>query len=1067
MTPCVKEVAASEMEQKPAERYEPASPRSGMLTRSGEKCRDLETEISSLEENLEVLDVGKRSSMLYVPALLLTTLKELTEEQLKTFQSHLTRGWTLVFPLIPDSQLKNTNRQDTVDQMVKGYGPEGAVRNTVMFLRRMKLDDLPEKLQRDHSAGTATSSYKLFDQPRHRPIFSPMEPEYHHHSFSSSLFQPGSSKELLSLTSAGSSGQLSLQEVAASGKERKPAGEESEEPSSELPSPSSGMLTRSGEKCRDLETVISRLEGNLEVLNVGKRTSMLDVLLLTTLEELTEEQLKTFQSCLTSGWMLGFPLIPEKQLKNSDRQETVDQMVKRYGPERAVRNTLRILMWMKLDDLAEQLQRDYSGVLLLTTLEELTEEQLKTFQSHLTIGWMLGFPPIPESQLENSDRQDTVDQMVERYGPERAVKITWRILMCMDLDDLAEQLERDYSGGIPTAPYQSFFQPRPFYGAIHPLLSSSPSFLLSLTSAGSSGQLSSQRPSMLAVPALLLTTLKELTEEQLKTFQSHLTRGQLPDCPPIPERQLENTNRQDTVDQMVKGYGPEGAVRNTVMFLRRMKLDDLPEKLQRDYSAALLLNSLEELNINELKTFQNYLTRGKLLGFPPIPKRQLRNTDRQVTVDLMMKSYGPERAVKITLRILRWMNEHDLTEKLQSDHTETAGPEEAVEITPEILKKMNWDDLSEKKKREWFPENYDQEDNGTYRFQCPRAGLFQCSITGLVFRMEGEGEVLYSTVSWNRRLLAKNDKRPAGPLFKFTCLKGSVCQLHLPHCEICPGGGCDFLSVGHVTNDHNIEFIPPHEITETHVIINITGFCDYGLTKDKDAPMSPINGLVLLFFKPSNDLYVLLLPKNVVLDEVEKKWKDRGAVLNLTPPDCELTPNQTYSLSGDPVRRIQPETSKFVNFKEYENYTAAFELKLQAEYINLTVIKAGLLSKLLNLFWISNCVWKCIVEFQDVRLFSTAIPQGGAKSNCLETRRCVSLLNTLEKLDQSDLKTFQFHLTHDVDGPISRSQLEDADRLVTVDRMVQSYCDEGAVKITLEILREMGQNKLADELENN
>ncbi|KAM9492122.1 uncharacterized protein ACWYII_004093 isoform 3-T4 [Salvelinus alpinus] len=970
------------MEQKPAERYEPASPRSGMLTRSGEKCRDLETEISSLEENLEVLDVGKRSSMLYVPALLLTTLKELTEEQLKTFQSHLTRGWTLVFPLIPDSQLKNTNRQDTVDQMVKGYGPEGAVRNTVMFLRRMKLDDLPEKLQRDHSAGTATSSYKLFDQPRHRPIFSPMEPEYHHHSFSSSLFQPGSSKELLSLTSAGSSGQLSLQEVAASGKERKPAGEESEEPSSELPSPSSGMLTRSGEKCRDLETVISRLEGNLEVLNVGKRTSMLDVLLLTTLEELTEEQLKTFQSCLTSGWMLGFP-------------------------------------------------------------------------------------PIPESQLENSDRQDTVDQMVERYGPERAVKITWRILMCMDLDDLAEQLERDYSGGIPTAPYQSFFQPRPFYGAIHPLLSSSPSFLLSLTSAGSSGQLSSQRPSMLAVPALLLTTLKELTEEQLKTFQSHLTRGQLPDCPPIPERQLENTNRQDTVDQMVKGYGPEGAVRNTVMFLRRMKLDDLPEKLQRDYSAALLLNSLEELNINELKTFQNYLTRGKLLGFPPIPKRQLRNTDRQVTVDLMMKSYGPERAVKITLRILRWMNEHDLTEKLQSDHTETAGPEEAVEITPEILKKMNWDDLSEKKKREWFPENYDQEDNGTYRFQCPRAGLFQCSITGLVFRMEGEGEVLYSTVSWNRRLLAKNDKRPAGPLFKFTCLKGSVCQLHLPHCEICPGGGCDFLSVGHVTNDHNIEFIPPHEITETHVIINITGFCDYGLTKDKDAPMSPINGLVLLFFKPSNDLYVLLLPKNVVLDEVEKKWKDRGAVLNLTPPDCELTPNQTYSLSGDPVRRIQPETSKFVNFKEYENYTAAFELKLQAEYINLTVIKAGLLSKLLNLFWISNCVWKCIVEFQDVRLFSTAIPQGGAKSNCLETRRCVSLLNTLEKLDQSDLKTFQFHLTHDVDGPISRSQLEDADRLVTVDRMVQSYCDEGAVKITLEILREMGQNKLADELENN
>ncbi|XP_070298403.1 uncharacterized protein [Salvelinus sp. IW2-2015] len=320
---------------------------------------------------------------------------------------------------------------------------------------------------------------------------------------------------------------------------------------------------------------------------------MLDVpaLLLTSLKELTEEQLKTFQSCLTSGQLFGFPPIPESHLENSDRQDTVDHMVESYGPERAVKITWRILRRMKLDDLAEKLQRDYSGVLLLTTLEELTEEQLKTFQSCLTSCWMLGFPLIPEKQLKNSDRQETVDQMVKSYGPERAVKITWRILRRMKLDDLAEQLERDYSGGIPTAPYQSFFQPRPFYGAIHPLLSSSPSFLLSLSSAGSSGHLSSQRPSITyPVPALLLTSLEELTEEQLKTFQSHLTRGQLPDCPPIPERQLENSDRQDTVDQMVKRFEHEGAVRNTLMILRLMNRVDLAEKLERDHTRALLLN---------------------------------------------------------------------------------------------------------------------------------------------------------------------------------------------------------------------------------------------------------------------------------------------------------------------------------------------------------------------------------------------------------------------------------------------------------------------------------------------
>ncbi|CAB1344203.1 unnamed protein product, partial [Coregonus sp. 'balchen'] len=158
------------------------------------------------------------------------------------------------------------------------------------------------------------------------------------------------------------------------------------------------------------------------------------------------------------------------------------------------------------------------------------------------------------------------------------------------------------------------------------------------------------------------------------------------------------------------------------------------------------------------------------------------------------------------------------------------------------------------------------------RFQCLRSGLFQCSITCLVFRMEGEGEVLYRTVPWDRRLLAQSGKRPAGPLFNIDCPQKSVCQLHLPHCQIHSGGGCDFLSVAHVTDDI-IECLPPHEITETHIIINITGFSAYGDVTDDDAPISPIQGLVLLFhqlFVPEERsiLNVLLLPSNVVRKEV-------------------------------------------------------------------------------------------------------------------------------------------------------------------------------------------------------
>ncbi|KAK6300940.1 hypothetical protein J4Q44_G00290380 [Coregonus suidteri] len=1166
-------------------------------------------------------DLAEKLERDYNRALLLTTLEEFTGEQLKTFQSDLTSGQLAGFPPIPERQLENAVRQNTVGQMVKRYDSEGAVEITLRILRRMNLDNLAEKLERDyrhrresqlqnadrqvtvdhmvktyapervveitlrilrwmdqndlaekkllrdHTRGTASTSPLCGYPPR--PPF----------------LYPGSSEEVLSLTSAGSSGQLSSQ-----------------------------------------------------------RPFVLDIpaLLLTTLGKLSEKQLKRFLCFLTSGQLPGFPPIPESQLQNADRQVTVDHMVKTYAPERVVEITLRILRWMDQNDLAEKLLRDHTRALLLTTLEEFTGEQLKTFQSDLTSGQLAGFPPIPERQLENAVRQNTVDHMVKRYDSEGAVEITLWILRRMNLDNLAEKLERDYRHRRETwwsnssdADSDEESENKHYRRKWHRALVM-------------------KRPFVLDIPALLLTTLGKLSEEALMDFQCELRRGldfpyQFTSHPFNPRSQLENADRQVTVDHMVERFHPERALEVTVDFLRRMNLDDLMEKLKRDHTRAWLLNTLEQLNTNELKTFKNYLTSGQLPDCPPIPESQLENADRQVTVGQMEKRYGLESAVKVTLRILRWMNEHDLTEKLQRDHT---GPEKAVQISPEILKKMTWDlseklereepvaaskteqkpagahsanlpstssgmsveteyispilklcrpwstrsrekrhhlerqreepralgikepvaaskreqkpagahnanlpstssgmsveteyisqilklcrhwstrsrekclkrqreepmalvikrpfmldvpalllttleelteeqlktfqsnltsvqlpgfplipesqlentdrqdtvdqmvkrysperavkitlntmrkmdlgDLAEKLERDhrgvlqatqktlkempsssshspprtpdsplllepndpivgqaftlpsatdgtmeeesqdcvrvhlsdslpeamdelsitecrvvdqslcttdppmrspenFEPEIYDREGKGAYRFQCPSAGLFQCSITGLVFRMEGEGEVLYRTVPWNRRLLAKRGKRPAGPLFNIDCSQKSVCQLRLPHCEIHSEGGCDFLSVAHVTDDDSMEFLRPHETTETHVILNINGFSKYGITKDMEAPVSPIRGT----------------------------------------------------------------TTHFSNL----------------------------------------------------------------------------LLGTLAELVSEQLETFQWHLSQGVEDfpSIPNSQLENATRQATVDMMVQRYHDDGTVKITLEILRKMGQNKLAIELKD-
>lgn len=131
---------------------------------------------------------------------------------------------------------------------------------------------------------------------------------------------------------------------------------------------------------------------------------------------------------------------------------------------------------------------------------------------------------------------------------------------------------------------------------------------------------------------------------------------------------------------------------------------------------------------------------------------------------------------------------------------------------------------------EFTPEIRVDKDNETYLFRCSSSGLHQCCVTGLVFNMEGGGDVVYRVVPWNRRQLSQHHKQPAGPLFDIECPQQSVCQLHLPHCEIHRTDGGRFLKVAHVTKE-SLDFVDPQEITETHVVLNINGFSSFGSVK--------------------------------------------------------------------------------------------------------------------------------------------------------------------------------------------------------------------------------------------
>jgi len=75
------------------------------------------------------------------------------------------------------------------------------------------------------------------------------------------------------------------------------------------------------------------------------------------------------------------------------------------------------------------------------------------------------------------------------------------------------------------------------------------------------------------------------------------------------------------------------------------------------------------------------------------------------------------------------------------------------------------------------------------------------------------------------------------------------------------------------------------------------------------------------------------------------------------------------------------------------------------------------------------------------------------------------LLKSLKNLETEEHKEFQWFLKSQKQLPAS--ELENADRIKTVDKMVAHFGQEEAVKITVEILRKISQNNLAVQLEND
>lgn len=78
--------------------------------------------------------------------------------------------------------------------------------------------------------------------------------------------------------------------------------------------------------------------------------------------------------------------------------------------------------------------------------------------------------------------------------------------------------------------------------------------------------------------------------------------------------------------------------------------------------------------------------------------------------------------------------------------------------------------------------------------------------------------------------------------------------------------------------------------------------------------------------------------------------------------------------------------------------------------------------------------------------------------------------NILDDLREDDLKKFIFHLTGSTDckqKAIPRGKLEGKDRLDIAELMTDHYGGDEALRVTVDLLKEIGQRQLALQLERS
>lgn len=106
-------------------------------------------------------------------------------------------------------------------------------------------------------------------------------------------------------------------------------------------------------------------------------------------------------------------------------------------------------------------------------------------------------------------------------------------------------------------------------------------------------------------------------------------------------------------------------------------------------TSQVLFDTLGHLGKDEFHNFKWHLQQGDGYSYSAIPKGKLEDAERRDTVDLMMQTYTPRKAMVVTRRILEKINRNDLVERLSGTRSGSEGQSHEEKVSYCVMTKRH------------------------------------------------------------------------------------------------------------------------------------------------------------------------------------------------------------------------------------------------------------------------------------------------------------------------------------------------------------------------------------------